>query len=435
MAKRALIITYYWPPSGGSGVQRWLKFTKYLPSFGWESVVYTPLNPDINSTDNTLIKDISPSTKVIKREILEPYSIYKRLSKKSSKEGIQANIISSNNSSLFHKLSLFIRANFFIPDPRCWWIRSSAKFLTKYIKENHIDVIISTGPPHSMHLIANKVSQRCNIKWVADFRDPWTNIFYFKHLPLTRFALKRHKKLEAMVLNNANAVIAVSNKMIEEFSKTREDGIHLITNGFDPDDFNSNIAIEREKGEKFLLVHTGIFVDNGNPDLLWSVLKELSSTIPNFKELLEIRLIGQVDNSIIEDIKANGLTSNTHIMGYLSHNTVTSWQKSASLLLLPLRKEPESAAILTGKFFEYIASGNPILAFGPTNGDLAEALKNSKSGTIVEFNNREAIKESLINSFNEYLKAPKQKRSLSKESLIYSREELTKELVDILNNL
>ena len=270
---------------------------------------------------------------------------------------------------------------------------------------------------------------------MADFRDPWTNIFYFKHLPLTRFALKKHKKLEAMVLNNANAVIAVSNKMIEEFSKTREDGIHLITNGFDPDDFNSNIAIEREKGEKFLLVHTGIFVDNGNPDLLWSVLKELSSTIPNFKELLEIRLIGQVDNSIIEDIKANGLTSNTHIMGYLSHNTVTSWQKSASLLLLPLRKEPESAAILTGKFFEYIASGNPILAFGPTNGDLAEALKNSKSGTIVEFNNREAIKESLINSFNEYLKAPKQKRSLSKESLIYSREELTKELVDILNNL
>ncbi|MBO8429398.1 MAG: glycosyl transferase family 1, partial [Bacteroidetes bacterium] len=199
--KRVLIITYYWPPSGGSGVQRWLKFAKYLPQLGWEPVIYTPLNPEPNAIDEALCREIPEGMTVLKRKIFEPYSLYKFLSGKKRGETIEANIISKESGgSASARLFAFIRGNFFIPDPRCFWIRPSARFLKRYLRKNPVDAIISTGPPHSMHLIAARLSRAAKIKWIADFRDPWTKIFYFKHLPLTNFAKKRHGKLEKEVL-------------------------------------------------------------------------------------------------------------------------------------------------------------------------------------------------------------------------------------------
>ncbi|MBQ3521911.1 MAG: glycosyl transferase family 1, partial [Bacteroidales bacterium] len=202
--KKVLIITYYWPPSGGSGVQRWLKFAKYLPQYGWEPVVYTPENPEANSIDEALLKDVGPQTTVIKRKIVEPYGFYKALSGKKGSQ-IKANLVSSSNNkkSFVQRLSLFIRGNLFIPDPRILWVAPSVRFLKKYLKENPVDAIVSTGPPHSMHLIAKKLSKSTDIPWLADFRDPWTGIFYFKHLGLSKFAYRRHRKLEQSVLNNA----------------------------------------------------------------------------------------------------------------------------------------------------------------------------------------------------------------------------------------
>lgn len=432
--KKVLIITYYWPPSGGSGVQRWLKFAKFLPEYGWEPIIYTPLNPEANSTDNTLLKDVSANTKVLKTKIWEPYSIYKTLfgSKNKSKDNhIKANIIGSNNNSLSHRLSLFVRGNFFIPDPRCWWIKPSVKFLVKYLKENHIDAIVSTGPPHSMHLIAKGVKEATGIRWIADFRDPWTEIFYFKHLNLSGWALKKHKKLEQSVIDSADVVTVVSNKMKQDFATRTCTPVEVITNGFDPDDFKVQPNKETlEDNSKFTLTHTGIFVDNGNPDNLWSTLGELAAEDTKFKADLRIRLLGQVDTSVWECIKAAGLADNTINMGYVPHSQVTLWQQSASVLLLPLRKEPEAAAILTGKFFEYLASGREILAFGPTDGDLAKALDNTQSGTIVDFEDKEGIKREIIKLYNKFKANELQStgHQIKPQALKYSRRHLTGEI-------
>lgn len=422
-------------------MQRWLKFAKYLPQYGWEPVIYTPLNPEANTEDTALLKDIAPTTEVIKRNILEPYGVYKALfgGKKNSADGgkhIKANIISSKDESLTHKLSLWVRGNFFIPDPRCLWIKPSIKYLVKYLKENPVDVIISTGPPHSMHLIAKGVSKATGIKWVADFRDPWTEIFYFKHLNLSKWAFKRHRKLEQSVLDSADTVVVVSRKMQEDFAKRTSTPVKIITNGFDHEDF----AAAQEStpiGRKFLLLHTGIFVDNGNPDYLWEVLGEMAAMDSQFKEDLQIRLMGQVDGSILEGIEKSGLTQNLQNMGYQPHPEVIKWQQRASVLLLPLRKEPEAAAILTGKFFEYLASGGKILAFGPTDGDLAKALQETASGTIVDFEDKEGVKREIERLYTEFLQEkqnPAQEREnkkLSPAVMRYSRQYLTGEMVKL----
>ncbi len=437
--KKVLVITYYWPPSGGSGVQRWLKFAKYLPQYGWEPVIYTPLNPEPNSTDEGLLKDVSPDLKVVKRKILEPYSFYKLLTGKDKGKPIKANIISNGkNSSITHKLSLFVRGNFFIPDPRCLWIGPSVRYLKKYLKENPVDAIVSTGPPHSMHLIAQRVSKATGTPWLADFRDPWTEIFFFKHLNLSNWAYNRHRKLEQGVIDNANKVVVVSNKMQRDFACRTSTPVAVITNGFDPDDFK---PAEDTHSGKFTLVHTGLLVDSGNPDLLWKVLGEKAAEDVQFKQNLQIITMGQTDASIIKDIEDNSLKEKFTDMGYVAHNVATGWQQSASLLLLPLRKEPEAAAILTGKFFEYLASGRPILAFGPTDGDLAVALKESKSGTICNWDEKEAIREAIDTAYNRFLEEKdnpnpdKYRVNLSGEALKYSRKELTGKLSDLLDDI
>lgn len=445
--KKVLIITYYWPPSGGSGVQRWLKFAKYLPQSGWEPVIYTPLNPEANTMDAALLKDVSPHTTVIKRKILEPYGIYKTLLGKEKDKPIKANIIAGqDNGSFLHRVSMFIRGNVFIPDPRCLWINPSVRFLKKYLKEHPVDAIVSTGPPHSMHLIAEKVSKATGISWIADFRDPWTEIFYFKHLHLSKYAYNRHRKLEQKVLENANAVVVVSRKMQEDFARRTAKPVEVITNGFDPDDFpaveavpetkNGLLEQEKQPDSKFLLIHTGILVDNGNPNLLWEILGEKAAAEPSFKANLEIRTMGQVDPSILKDIQNNNLEAHFVNMGYVPHNEATQWQQKASLLLLPLRKEPEAAAILTGKFFEYLAAGKPILAFGPVEGDLAVALKESESGIICEWNDKTAIKTAVDKAYAQYLKGDVLPlETLPDAALKYSRKTLTGKLSALLNNI
>lgn len=444
--KKVLIITYYWPPSGGSGVQRWLKFAKYLPQYGWEPVIYTPLNPQANSVDNALLKDVSPDTTIIKRKILEPYGLYKVLTGKKGNTPIKANIASAENKkSLLQRLSLAIRGNLFIPDPRILWVRPSVKFLKRYLKDHPVDAVVSTGPPHSMHLIAKKVSRSMNIPWIADFRDPWTGIFYFKHLGLGKYATKRHLALEQSILDSANRIVVVSEQMKRDFECRTKRPVEVITNGFDPDDFvlpDTTASLHAGDGQnrtgKFTLVHTGLLVDDGNPDMLWKVLGEKAAADPVFRENLEIRVMGQTDRTIIEAISLNNLSSNFVNMGYVTHNTATMWQQRGSLLLLPLRKEPEAAAILTGKFFEYLAAGRPILAFGPTDGDLAKALKETQSGTICNWQEKEAIETAINIAYDNFLKGEEYcegNKMLSGAALKYSRKELTGKLSVLMNNI
>ena len=388
------------PDGGHGGVQRWLKTSKYLPQSGWEPVIYTPENPDVNSVDESLLKDVSADLKVIKRKIREPYAAYKFLTGKKKGEHLQANIVSSEKKGFVQKLSAHIRANWFIPDPRCWWIGPSVKYLSKLIEGGErFDAVISTGPPHSMHLIAREIHKVFNIPWIADFRDPWTRIFYFKHLGLSAKSLRKHKELERSVIAEADRVTVVSSQMKTEFSQgdfeTFRDKVEIIPNGYDPEDFDSVEKAPDAEG-KFVVAHTGLMPESANPDKLWKVLGDMAKSDKDLKEKLMVVTMGQTDGSVKKDIAENGLSDNFKDLGYVPHAQSVAWQKRADILLLPLRKEEESKAILTGKFFEYLASGNNILAFGPTDGDLARSLKETGSGIICEFDDENSIKEAFV---------------------------------------
>lgn len=380
MEKRVLIISYYWPPTGGSGVQRWVKFAKYLPSEGWQPVIYTPLNPEAITVDESLLDEIPPQVEVIRRKIFEPYNIYRALTGKKGRtaQSGEVNPINSQEKSFTQKVAMWIRGNMFIPDPRCFWIGPSVRFLKEYLKEHPVDIIVSTGPPHSMHLIARKVARATGIPWVADFRDPWTKMFYFKHLALSPWAKRKHARLEKMVLDDASVVVAVSPLVQDEFKAMTTTEVDLITNGFDEDDF----AAKPQRDEYFSITHTGLFASDGNPDILWKVLAEKCRRDSKFKKLLRIRLAGKTDKQITESIVAAGLGENLEDLGYCNHNDAVCLQKSSSLLILPLRKEPEYRATLPGKLFEYLASERPILGIGQTDGAMARIISQTQAGFV-----------------------------------------------------
>lgn len=410
MSKRVLIITYYWPPTAGSGVQRWLKMSKYLPQYGWQPVIYTPSNPEAGMTDESLLKDICPEAEIIKRPIMEPYAIFNALTgSKGAKKNRQKDgsgkqagsravnpINAVGHKSPLMRLSLWIRANVFVPDPRCLWIRPSVRFLKKYLREHPVDAIVSTGPPHSMHLIARNLHRSTGIPWTADFRDPWTRIFYFKHLPLTRRSRKKYAAMELSVLHEADRVVAVTDNMVRDFLEelgAHENScgkFHVIENGYDEEDFAGITAARLPDG--FNLVHTGLFSAEGNPRKLWKVLAELCRENPDFDRDLHLTFAGKTDPEILAAIKEAGLETHLTDLGYVPHHEANSLQKAADLLLLPLREEPEAAGILTGKYFEYLAAGRPIAAFGPHGSVLEHSLAATRTGEIFDWDEETPLK-------------------------------------------
>ena len=385
--KKVLIITYYWPPTGGSGVQRWVKFSKYLPQFGWQPIIYTPENPEMTSIDKTLEEDVPKEAIVIKRHITEFYSLYRKLTGKKNASEQEVNPINNQKKTFKQKLMLFLRGNLFIPDPRVTWVGPSVRFLKKYLKEHPVDIIVSTGPPQSMHLIARCLAKSTGIPWVADFRDPWTKMFYFKHLCLSKWAERKHHRMEQQVLDDASVIVAVSPLVQDDFQIMTSTPVELITNGFDDDDFDQVV----EPDGYFNVTHTGLFASDGNPDVVWKALAEKCSQDSTFNDMLRIRLVGKTDKEIIASINAAGLGNHLVDLGYQDHNVAIREQKNASLLILPLRKEPEYKATLPGKLFEYIASGNPILGIGQTDGAMARIVNQTGTGVVFGWDDKDSV--------------------------------------------
>ena len=413
--KRVLIISYYWPPAGGSGLQRWVKFAKYLPAEGWQPVVYTPQNPELSSVDETLLKDIPAEAEIIKRPILEPYGFYRRLfgSKSStdmqslikdsavSATGGEVNPISGGTKSWKQSLSLWVRGNLFIPDPRVWWVCPSVRFLKKYLKEHPVDAIVTTGPPQSMHLIGRGLHRATGIPWVADFRDPWTKMFYYKHLHLSKCADQRHHRLEKSVLDEASAVISVSPLVQQEFQEMTSNRVELITNGFDADDFVDICgevlpsADEHSSPTTFNITHTGLFAEDGNPLALWDAIADKCAEDEAFAKALRIRLVGKVDAAIIAALAERGLADHVDALGYRSHDEAVAEQRAAGLLILPLRQEPEYRNVLPGKIFEYLASGRPVLGIGQEDGAAATVLTDSGVGVMYDWDKAGQIRAAI----------------------------------------
>ena len=430
--KRVLIISYYWPPSGGAGVQRWLKFVKYLRSFGWEPVVYTPENPEFPETDLSLAKDIPPGLEVIKQPIWEPYDTYKKLLGQKKEDKINAAFLSEKKkNSMLENFSVWVRGNFFIPDARKFWIRPSVKFLLNYLETNPVKAVISTGPPHSMHLIAMALAKKIKLPWLADFRNPWTNIDFYKDLRLSARADARHKKLEKQVLSRADAVTVISRSMAEDCRILHERRYEVITNGYDPDDTAQSHPPEIDK--KFSIAHIGTLVSTRNPETLWIALQEMLASDPAFARDLEIKLVGKVDYKVMESIAHYGLKSFVNKIDYLPHDEVVKCQQQSAVLLLIINNTPNAKMILTGKFFEYLAARRPILCLGPPNGDAAAILAETQAGLLAGFGDVSVMKDHIRSLYNDFVCGSVSTKSKCIEQ--YSRKELTGKLATLLDGL
>ena len=433
--KRVLIITYYWPPSGGSGVQRWLKMSKYLPENGWQPVIYTTENAEYPIIDASLEKDVAPETEVIRRPIFEPYAFYKKFLGLKKEETVKMGFIQEKEKKKGWKenLSLWIRGNLFIPDARRWWVKPSVRYLKSYLKDHPVDAIISTGPPHSMHLIAMKLKEALGIPWVADFRDPWTEIDYYNDLHLTRRSDRKHHRLEHEVLTKADKVVTVAPDGARRLGRLGNRNVGVIYNGFDRDD---DTQAPVKQNDKFSITYLGVLSKIQNPEDLWQILGELVEEDVDFSKKLQINMIGQIDSSVTHSIEGHGLGQYVTYSPYIPHDQVSAVHRSSTLLLLLLMpdSEPRAKGLLTGKLFEYLASGRPILCIGPEDGDAARILKETQAGVTVRFEDRERMKETIKGLYQKYLENGLPNNS-NAEIERYSRRELTKQYAKILNQI
>ena len=424
---KVLIVTYYWPPFGGSGVQRWLKFVKYLPSFGYQPFVYTPENPFVEIQDASLLKDVPTEAEVIKLPIWEPYQLFKKVTDNKK----QTDFVSTGKKSMLQRLSLFVRGNFFIPDARMFWVKPSVLFLNDFLKCNQISTIITTGPPHSMHVIGIKLKQKNpTLKWIADFRDPWSEWDLLDTFSLTGWARKRHRLLERKVLIIADEVITIAPYHQQRLETLGGRKVNLITNGFDEDDFKD---IVHQPTEKFTLRHIGVVDELRDPRPVMLAIKELIAEKLISAEKIVVEFIGNVNSRFKSDIQQDELLNPiTSFVPHLPHSEVLKRYGTTDVQLLVLAHTAIAPGNLPGKFFEYLASGNFIIGIGPEDGDAATILKKEGAGSIMERTNKKELKKNILERYEQW-RNPIIKTKLNTSD--FFRKSLTQQLAKILSSL
>lgn len=420
-----MIITYYWPPAGGPGVQRWLKFVKYLPDFNVQPIVYIPENPTYPIIDNGLESEVSDNAIILKNKIFEPYGFASIFSKNKTKKISSGIIPNQKKQSFLEKALLWVRGNLFIPDARFLWVKPSVKYLKKYIEENNIDTIVTSGPPHSLHLIGLQLKKDLGVKWFADFRDPWTTIGYHKALKLSSSAEKKHKALEKEVLNSADTIIVTSKTTKTEFEALTSRPIEVITNGYDVEKIT-----KQPLDEKFTLAHIGSFLSERNPRILWKALKELTKENKDFKNDFRLKLIGATSQEVLDTISEFRLNDYVENLGYVSHQEAVGHQRKSQVLLLIEIDSEDTKSIIPGKLFEYLVSERPIIAIGPKDSDFAEIITSTNTGVFFTYDEKEALKGLLLKYYQEYQNQNLKAHAVGLQQ--YSRKNLTGELAKLI---
>ncbi|WP_223559890.1 glycosyltransferase family 4 protein [Chryseobacterium lathyri] len=427
--KKILIITYYWPPAGGPGVQRWLKFAKYLPEFGWNPVIYTPENPSYPLLDESLLKDVPQNLEIVKTKIWEPYQLAEKLNK-SNKKFKAGQFDVGKNQSWKSRLSIWVRGNFFIPDARVFWVKPSIKFLEQYLKENKIDVVVTSGPPHSLHMIGLGLKKKFPaLKWIADFRDPWTEISYYKHLKLTKSSDRKHRQLESAVFKNADITLATSYTDAENFRKAGANAV-CITNGFDESDSAPINVVGEKKETTFTLSYIGVLEQLRNPENLWKVLDELVKENKEFADHFILKFAGRVDDKILQSIENSSLKNHILNLGYISHDKAVEEMANSNLLLITNFPNESSQGIIPGKIFEYLATGKQIISFGPDEADVSRILAETGAGKHFGYEDSKAVKDFIIEKYELWKKGDLLENTQNIEQ--FSRRNLTKKLAEIL---
>lgn len=430
--KKVLFLTYYFPPSGGSGVQRPLKFIKYLRLYGWEPIVYTVENGEFPEIDLSLLADIPENITVLKHKIFEPFAIYKWFVGKKKDYKLEAGYINKKKkSSISEKIAFWVRSNIFIPDARMFWIKPSINYLSDWLKSNKVDAIITTGPPHSVLLIGLGLKHKHNIPWLVDFRDPWTEIDFYKELNLSKFADKEHKRLEKEVLKYADEVVCVSTDWGEGLAKIGNRNINYISNGFDETDIH--LDNKSELDTKFSIVHIGMMGKSRNHEVFWNVISEIITENPAFENDIEIKLFGKCDISVSLSIEKWKLTKYAKINNYIPHNQIVYIQKSAQVLYLSINETPNAKGILTGKIYEYLAVKRPIICIGPEDGEAAKVVLASGAGLVSGFENKTKLKANILDFYAKY--KAKIEFEGGKNYLKFNRKIQTGELAALLDKI
>jgi hypothetical protein len=427
--KRVLILTYYWPPGSGPGVQRWLKFCKFLPEFGWQPTVITVEKGSYPNIDESLLDDIPDELEVIKTKTFEPFALYNLLrGKKGNSVEVGMGSI-KGDTSLLSKIANYVRANLFIPDARLGWNRYSYSAAIRSIRKNRPDLIITTGPPHSTHLVGEQLKADFNIPWIADFRDPWTTIYYNSFLNRTEGSKQKDKAFEDRVLSKADHIITATPGMQAEF-ESRAKSISCIANGYDESDFSTETR--EQHSEKFILSYVGNLKSNQNVESLWKAIWELNKD-ENFSAKFELNLTGNVDNTVLKSIENAGIKHLVNLEPFVAHQEAIERMRRSHLLLLPIPKTQDSKVILTGKIFEYLASDRPILAIGPTDGNAAEILTCTGKNSMIAYENSVQMIDQLRHYFQLFLNDSKPQTIGNGKHTDYSRKGLTHTLANTLN--
>ncbi len=422
--KKVLIITYYWPPAGGPGVQRWLKFVKYLQDFDIEPIVYIPENPHYPIEDGSLTTEVSKNLMVYSKPIFEPYGLAKLLSSKKTKQ-ISSGIIKTKNQSFFEKSMLWVRGNFFIPDARKFWVKPSVKYLKDVISKEKIDTIITTGPPHSVHLIGKQLKKDIGVTWLADFRDPWTSIGYHKELKLSNSSEKKHKALEHAVLNEADRILVTSNTTKTEFEGVTKQPISVITNGYDSD-YKGDADLDK----RFTISHIGSLLTGRNPKNLWKVLSQIAAEDAVFRGDLQLEFMGVVSQDVMDSMYRFELGPYIKMLGYGSHAEAQRKQQRSQLLLLVEIDSIETKGIIPGKLFEYMVAKRPILAVGPEGWEAGDIVSNTNAGKVFDYSAEAELKKTILKWYAAFKKERIVSESIGIEK--YSRRALTEELSKLL---
>lgn len=417
-SKTVLIVAYYWPPAGGSGVQRWLYFANELKQLGWHVIVVTQKNAAYPLQDPCLVEKISDGIEVYKIRGWEPYS----LAQLGSSRGEQDSL---SKTGVWQSFKRWVRAELFFPDARMFWIRPVVRFVHKYTAHHKVDAVVTSGPPHSAHMIGYQLKQSLQLPWLADFRDPWSDFFQNKLLPMSKRIQEKHMQWENKILKKADVVSVTSPSLKKKFS-SKNPNCKLFTNGYES-------ILYGEPSQKFSLVYTGVMKSIQNPKNLWKVLGELVLENNDFAADLSLQLIGYLEAPIINSIQSCGLQSYCEYYSYMSKDALVPYVTSAQLLLMVSVNDEHSYQVIPGKLFEYLATRRLILAIGNPLGDMANILSSTQAGQVFDYTEQTRLKKHILEAYLNFKEGLMPEITSNIDS--YKRSEIANKLSDCLTEM
>jgi len=430
--KNVLFISYYFPPSGGSGVQRGLKFVKYLPDFGWDPIVLTvdPKSAAYPEIDEGLLDDIPDGVKIVRTDSWDPYTAYASLVGKKKSDAVGVGFLGADHDSWKEKVARFVRANLFFPDARVGWVRHARRAVREQLNSTNIDAIVSTGPPHSAHLIAASIAKSQNLPWIADIRDAWPDIAYADMLPTTKLARRWDLRIRNRVLRSATTHVAVTESLARQMSEGVSVPFHVIRNGFDPADFSDS---KSKPLDGFNIVHTGSMAPARNPSSIWRILSrpDARARWPRLK----LTFVGNVDGTIFRAASDAGLSHLLEHVPHVSHEEAIAYTTSATLLLLPINRVSSKAGIVTGKIYEYLMAGRPVLGLGDPDGEASSILRETGAGTMFDYDDIDAIAQELDRHYTAWNAGSPLDGASPGAAAPYSRREQTGQLASLLDTI